>query len=83
MPWWIFAKDSRGTYHQMGGHFASEIMAQEWVDSHLEGNEDPELFHSPSYDSARVTQQWKFKRIEKEGLDAGTKRIRHDKPGGG
>ena len=83
MPHWIFARDEKGTVHQMGGHFVSETSAQAWIDQHLEGNEDPEIFYSPHYDSARVTQEWKFKRIEKDGLDEGTKRIRHDKVGGG
>jgi len=66
----------------MGGHFASEIAAQNWVDNTLDEQSNSEIFYSPHYDSARVTQEWKFKRIEKDGLDVGTKRIRHDKAGG-
>jgi len=79
MPHWIFARDSKGKVHQIGGSFHSDVMAQEWIDSHLDPQADPEVFFSPHTDPARVTQEWKFKRIEKDGLDMGTQRIRHPK----
>jgi len=79
MPYWIFKKDTNGTFHIVENPFASEMTAQRWVDDNTSEQDLAEVFYSPHYDGARVTREWKFKRIEKEGLDLGTKRIRHDR----
>jgi len=43
----------------MGGNFVSEDSAQDWVDKHLTEQDGAEIFYSSSYNSEKVTKEWK------------------------